>query len=83
MTTYYGVYSAKQFKSFLTKESREQNNFPYIYYQKEDSGEIVQITEVLRDKDKKSLFDDAVYLGPVRYYKVFKERPIFERTATL
>lgn len=77
MTTYYGVYSAKQFKSVLTKESREQNNFPYIYYQKEDSGEIVQITEVFGDKDKKSLFDDAVYLGPVKYYKVFKERQIF------
>ena len=77
MTTYYGVYSEKQFKSILTKESREQNNFPYIYYQKEDSGEIVQITEVFRDKDKKSLFNDAVYLGPVKYYKVFKERQIF------
>lgn len=78
MTTYYGVYSEKQFKYILTKESREKNNFPYIYYQKEDSGEIVQITEVFEEKNKKSLFDDAVYLGPVKYYKVFKERQNFK-----
>ena len=83
MTTYYGVYSEKQFKSKLSKESRDQKNFPYIYYQKEDSEKIVQITEVFHDKDKKSPFDDAVYLGSVKYYKVFKERQNFEGTATL
>lgn len=77
MTTYYGVYSEEQLKSILSIESREQNNFPYIYYKKEDSGEIVQITEVFHDKDKKSLFTDAVYLGPVKYYKVYQERQNF------
>jgi hypothetical protein len=77
MTTYYGVYSEKQFRCMLSKESREQNDFPYIYYQKEDSGEIVQITEVLHDKEGKSLYNDAIYLGPVKYYKVYKERQNF------
>lgn len=77
MTTYYGVYSEEQLKCILSKESREQNNFPYIYYKKEDSGEIVQITEVFHDKEKKSLFTDAMYLGPVKYYKAYKERQNF------
>lgn len=67
----YGAYSQKQF------EAIEDNDFPYIYYQKVDSNEIVQITEIFKNKEKKSLFNDVIYFGKVKYYGAYKSQQKF------
>ena len=74
--TYYGVYSKKQFDN-NNDNKINRKNFPYIYYIVVNSNKIVQITEVFDDADKKSLFDDAVYYGEVKYYNVYKEPQVF------
>ena len=60
-------YSKKQFDNKLDTFNRNDKecNFPYIYY-KLKSGNIVQITEVTREK--KHHFDDAHYLGEIEAY---------------
>ena len=74
MSYVYGVYSEKQFEIINNKF---ENNFSYIYYQKVDSNEIVQITEIFNNKEKKSLFNDAIYLGKVKYYGAYKSQQKF------
>jgi hypothetical protein len=71
MSDEYGAYSQKQF------EAIEDNNFPYIYYQKVDTNEIVQITEIFKNKENKSLFNDAIYFGKVKYYGAYKIKQYF------
>ena len=77
--TYYGVYSKKQFKisNNIKKYANDRNAFPYIYYTVVNSNKKVQITEVFRDADKKSLFDDVVYYGEVEYCGAYKEPQVF------
>ena len=58
---YYGVFSQKQL------DNCNKGNINNIYYE-HDSGKIVHVTEVFSDPDKKSMFDDAVYLGPLKKF---------------
>ena len=66
----YAVYSQKQFnhiqESNLNNEKKNKDN-SYIYYEKYNN-ELVQITEIFHDKNARSLFDDAVYLGKVEKF---------------
>jgi|TARA_B100001093_G_C26090176_1_gene702425 hypothetical protein len=63
----YGVFSKKQFDNCL-----DDRDSPYIYYKTED-GRIVQVTEVF-NSNKKSKFNDAVYLGRlVEFIGSYKE----------
>ena len=66
MTTKYGVYSNEQQKALDDIRSPKQ----YVYYQRVDTGQIVQVTEVFSDKSAKSKFADAQNLGEVTFYKV-------------
>lgn len=71
----YAVYSEEQFNKFI---DYEDDKFPYIYY-KNEKDEIVQVTEVFSTKEKRSNFEDAVYLGKVKWYGAFKERQIYNK----
>ena len=72
MKTYdgYAVYSETQFNHI----SRVNGNTkcPYIYY-KNEKDEVVQVTEVFTNKEDKSTFSDAVYLGKVKWYGAFQD----------
>lgn len=74
----FAIYSQKQFDHIQEvkiniKETRR--NFPYIYYETEDN-KLVQITEIVHDKSKRSMFDDAVYLGKVKKFHSALLEPI-------
>jgi hypothetical protein len=69
MKTYdgYAVYSETQF-NHISRNTK----CPYIYY-KNEKDEVVQVTEVLINKEDKSTFSDAVYLGKVKWYGAFQD----------
>ena len=73
----YGVFSKKQFDNCLDDKCLDDKclddrDLPYIYYKTED-GRIVQVTEVF-NSNKKSKFNDAVYLGRlVEFIGSYKE----------
>ena len=68
----YGVFSKKQFDNCLDDKCLDDRDLPYIYYKTED-GRIVQVTEVF-NSNKKSKFNDAVYLGRlVEFIGSYKE----------
>ena len=68
----YGVFSKKQFDKCLDDKCLDDRDSPYIYYKAED-GRIVQVTEVF-NSNKKSKFNDAVYLGRlVEFIGSYKE----------
>lgn len=74
----FAIFSQKQFDHIQevkinNKETRR--NFPYIYYETEDN-KLVQITEIFHDKSKRSMFDDAVYLGKVKKFHSALLQPI-------
>mgnify|MGYP001170517504 CR=1 FL=1 len=73
----YAVFSRKQFENKLKSNElvNENTNMPYIYY-KQLNGRIVQITEIFHDPNKKSLFDDAVYIGEVGNFYKATSKPI-------
>lgn len=75
---FYAVYSQKQFdhvqETNLKRHKKNKDN-SYIYYEKYNN-ELVQITEIFHDKDKKSMFDDAVYLGKVARFHSAVSEPI-------
>ena len=74
----YAVYSQKQFdhvQEINTNSYEKIHNFPYIYYETDDNR-LVQITEIFHDKNTKSLFDDAVYLGKVKKFHSALTKPI-------
>jgi len=77
MSGNYGVYSQKQFQSISTAISMNKNKIdrPYIYYF-DINNNIVQITEVFNDSNKKSNFDDAVYLGQLKKFHSASIKPI-------
>ena len=67
----YAIFSKKQFENKVDRNVLVAGvvNMPYIYYKKLD-GSIVMVTEIYHDPNKKSCFDDAVYLGEVgKFYK--------------
>ena len=63
----YGIYSKTQFDTLLQQKENDKRHFPYIYY-KDIKDKIVQITEVFNDPNKKSMFDDAIYLGELKSF---------------
>ena len=65
-----GWYSQKQQN---LRHNDPDMKYPYLYYEK-INGEIVQVSGVLNSETEKSLWDDAVYLGPLkRFYKATNE----------
>jgi len=72
----YGVFSKKQFDNCVENKKCEcdKKYLPYIYYEKED-GEIVQVSEVFKT-DKKSLFNDAIYLGKLVKFIGAYDKPL-------
>jgi hypothetical protein len=77
MSGNFGVYSQKQFESISTAINMNKNKIdkPYIYYF-DINNNIVQITEVFNDANKKSNFDDAVYLGQLKKFHSASIKPI-------
>jgi hypothetical protein len=75
MTANYGVFSIKQFNTIIEKKDNDRRDFPYIYY-KDKKDTIVQVTEVFNDPDKKSRFDDAIYLGELKSFHGVSLNPI-------
>lgn len=77
MSGNFGVYSQKQFQSISTAIGMNKNKIdkPYIYYF-DINNNIVQITEVFNDANKKSNFDDAVYLGQLKKFHSASIKPI-------
>ncbi len=76
---YFAVYSQKQFDNIQNTnvyKNEIQHNFPYIYYETYDN-KLVQITEIFHDKSLRSKFDDAVYLGKVKYFHSALVEPIY------
>jgi len=75
----YAVYSQKQFdhiqETNLNSHKKNKDN-SYIYYEKYNN-ELVQITEIFHDKNAKSLFDDAVYLGKVKKFHSALTKPVY------
>jgi hypothetical protein len=70
MDKMYAVYSQTQFDRNFDKKKN-----PYIYYLL-PNNEIVLITEIFHDKSKKSLFNDAKYLGEVIKFHSASNTPI-------
>ena len=73
----YAVFSKKQFENKLqsNKLVNEIVSKPYIYY-KQLNGGIIQISEIFHDPNKKSLFDDAIYIGEVGNFYKATSKPI-------
>lgn len=75
MSGNYGIYSKTQFESLLQQKENNRRDFPYIYY-KDIKDKIVQITEVINDPNKKSMFEDAIYLGELKSFHGVSLQPI-------
>lgn len=75
---FYAVYSQKQFdhiQDIKENNYKDSHKFPYIYYETDDN-KLVQITEIFHDKNAKSLFNDAVYLGKVKKFYSALTKPV-------
>ena len=72
----FGWYSSTQFNN-LNDDDRNKSckkEYPYIYYM-DINNKVVQVTEVMSDKEKKSNFNDAVYLGELSRFLCVSVEP--------
>jgi len=66
----YGWFSNTQrdrWNDFYIERSKNSDKKKYIYYI-DMNDNIVEITEISRDKNYKSKFDDAIYLGEMKKF---------------
>lgn len=66
----YGWFSDTQrnrWNDFYVERSKHKNQKKYIYYI-DMNDNIVEITEITRDKNYKSKFKDAIYLGEMKKF---------------
>lgn len=79
----YGWFSDTQrnrWNDFYLERTKHKNQKKYIYYL-DMNDNIVEITEITRDKNYKSNFDDVIYLGKMKkFYKICSTRLCEENT---
>lgn len=73
-----GWYSHKQFQNVLSNECKgdiKNAEKPYIYYINKN-GNIVQVTEVTKEKKYNSKFDDVICIGELKKFHSVSSKPV-------
>ena len=71
---YYGYYSLKQFDIISKNNDHKDKYRPYIYYYTEND-DIVQITEISKNKNLKN-FKDVKKLGIIKKFHSVSNKPL-------